>query len=313
MTGRTPGSGDDISEIDPIHDGRHVLRNLPMERESMPYIVALPEQGIAAAIYTWVDKDSMAGALFGIFGPAVGGQPVIAKIDEVRMPVEQNFDQWQVGPVQLAQGLDFKHADIVAVCDQGRMELSFEAIHPPYAYSAHPRGCPQQLATDRIEQSGRLRGFVEINGQRYAVDSTGARDHSWGTRDWNYAQHWKWLHAQNRDVAVHFWDIDMAGRKELRGYVYRDGLMAQVRSVEIDWQADARCRQEQIQVRILDTANRTTTVHGKYFGHFEFPPSPTCTLIEGAMACEIDGVPSTGWTEFMWPTAYLTQMRSLGR
>lgn len=302
-----------IPQLDPVNDGRHVLRDQALERESMPYIVSLPEKGIAAAIYTWVNKDSVAGSLFGIFGPAVGEQPVVAMVDEIPVPKEQNFDQWEVGPVKLSQGLDFKTARIVAECDQGRMDLQFEAIHPPYAYSAHPQGCPQQLATDRIEQSGKLRGVVEFQGQRFEVNSTGARDHSWGTRDWDYAQHWKWLHAQNDDVAVHFWDMNMAGRRELRGYVYRDGLMAEVESVSSQWEPDSQFRQKRIRSTIIDTAGRITKVSGEYFGHFEFASSPTTILVEGAMACEINGVNSTGWTEFMWPTAYLSHMRTVAR
>ena len=300
-----------IAALDPVHDGRHPLRDGPLERESMPYIVSLPEQGIAAAIYTWVNKDSRAGSLFGVFGPAVGDAPSVEKVDDIAVPAEQNFDRWSVGPVSISHGLDLKHARVEARSERARMSLEFEGIHPAYAYSAHRRGCPAALATNRIEQSGRIKGFVEIDGKRFEVDTTGARDHSWGTRDWDFAQHWKWLHAQNRDVAVHFWDIEMAGRRELRGYVYRDGVMAEVESVRTEWQPDDRHRQRSIRAEVTDTAQRTTVLQGEYFGHFEFASSPSTVLVEGAMACEIDGVASTGWTEFMWPSAYLAHLRSV--
>jgi len=27
------------------------------------------------------------------------------------------------------------------------------------------------------------------------------------------------------------------------------------------------------------------------------------------MTCEIDGIPGSGWTEFMWPTEYLAYLK----
>ena len=53
--------------IDAIHDGRHDLGTKPLARESIPYIVVLPDEGIAFFTYTWVTKDSVAGAAMAIF------------------------------------------------------------------------------------------------------------------------------------------------------------------------------------------------------------------------------------------------------
>lgn len=295
---------------DPVHDRRHALRDGPLERESMPYIVSLPELGIASAIYTWVDREHRAGALFGVFGPAVGEQPVIAAIDDVAMPANQDFDDWSVGPVTVAHALDLQHARIDAKSERAVLELHFDALHPAYAYSSHARGCPAFAATDRIEQSGRIRGHITLDGKRHAFKTTGARDHSWGTRDWDYAQHWKWLHAQAGATAVHFWEIELAGRTELRGYVFRDGVMAEVSAVETRFEVDSRWQQKSIASTITDSMGRVTKVAGAYFGHFEFQPGPNSVLVEGAMGCEIDGVRGTGWTEFMWPSAYLAHLRA---
>jgi hypothetical protein len=60
MTRLTPNRP--VSMRDPIHDGRHALRDLPLERESIPYVVSLPQHGIGAFVYTWVSKDSLAGS-----------------------------------------------------------------------------------------------------------------------------------------------------------------------------------------------------------------------------------------------------------
>ena len=172
-------------------------------------------------------------------------------------------------------------------------------------------GCPDWAATDRLEQAGTIKGSLVIDGKSYAIDTTCARDHSWGTRNWDTPQHWKWLHAQaGADTCVHFWKIEARGRTVLRGYVLRDGLMAEVTDVDVDWENDDQYRHKSIDAQVRDTAGRTTRVTGQYFAHFPMPPVPTCTLMEGAMSCEIDGAPGVGWSEFMWPTAYLEFLRN---
>src|SRR3546814_20881968 len=63
-------------DVDVVHDGRHVLPDVAMGRESIPYIVVLPEQRIAFFTYTWVSKESVAGAALAVFGPGVGDDPI---------------------------------------------------------------------------------------------------------------------------------------------------------------------------------------------------------------------------------------------
>ena len=53
-----------VATADAIHDGRHPLRDLPLERESIPYVISLPEHRIGTFIYTWVTKDNVAGSVF---------------------------------------------------------------------------------------------------------------------------------------------------------------------------------------------------------------------------------------------------------
>lgn len=82
-------------------------------------------------------------------------------------------------------------------------------------------------------------------------------------------------------------------------------------SVEIEFETDDQYRQKKIVALVSDTAGRRIKVAGEYFPHFPLVPVPSCTLIEGAMRCEVDGRPGVGWSEFMWPTTYLhyLQMR----
>lgn len=297
-----------IPVLDPVNDGRHQLRDLPLERESIPYVVSLPECGVGAFIYTWVTKDSLAGSALVGFGPALD-QPVAEKVDGIEVPRDMNFDDWSVGPVSLKQDLKLQNAEIASKCDRMAFECKFEALHPAYAYSSHPDGCPDWAATDRLEQAGKLVGTLTIDGKVYEVNSTCARDHSWGTRDWGVPQHWKWLHAQSGETCVHFWQIQARGRVELRGYISKDGLMAEVTSVDVDFTVDDKYHQKTISATVRDTAGRSVEVRGEYFAVLPFHPEPSCTLNEGAMSCTVDGQPGRGWTEMMWPTAYIDYLR----
>lgn len=299
-----------IPSLDPVHDRRHRLRDEPLERESMPYVISLPEQGLATCIYTWVTKDHIAGSLFVAFGPAVGDVPIMEKVDGIDVGPDRDFDDWQVGALHLQQDLKLRSARIRGNGPRIQLDATFDAMHPAYAYGFHPQGCPAYAATDRLEQSCRVRGTLVVDGRRYDFDTTGARDHSWGTRDWDRPQHWKWLHAQAGDTAVHFWQIHVGGRIDLRGYVYRDGAMAEVASVDVGFETDERYWQQRISATVRDTAGRDVKISGRYFAHFPLSPSPTCVLIEGAMDCEIDGRAGTGWTEFMWPAAYLEHLHA---
>lgn len=299
-----------LPEIDPVNDGRHRLLDKPLERESMPYTIALPEHGIAIAIYTWVTKDHRAGAMLAVCGPAVGDTPVMEIADDIDVGPAADFDDWAVGPVHVQHALDLRNARIRGNGQRVAFDAVFEASHPAYAYSADSRGCPAFAATDRIEQSGRVRGSVTIDGHSYEFDTTAARDHSWGARDWGYAQHWKWVHAQTADSALHFWQIFLAGRVELRGYLVRDGQTAEVADLVVDFTTDGRARQKSIAATVTDVGGRSMTLSGQYFGHFLLPPVPTCTLVEAGMGCEIDGVAGAGWSEFMWPTSYLEHLQA---
>ncbi|MGQ0697049.1 MAG: DUF7064 domain-containing protein [Panacagrimonas sp.] len=300
-----------IPTLDPVNDGRHQLKSGPLERESVPYIIVLPDEGLAAFCYTWVNNESRAGSAFVLFGPGIGEQPIAEAVDGIEIPRNMSFDDWKVGAVHLRHDLKLKTADLVLKGERASIEARFEAAHPAYAYGFHPDGCPDWAATNRTEQAGTVTGTIRVGDRKIPFKSTGARDHSWGTRDWQAPQHWKWLHAQaGPELCVHFWQIHARGRTDLRGYVFRDGRMAEVDSVEIDFEKNARYDQTSIDAVVHDTAGRTTRVTGDYFAVYALLPGPHTTLNEGAMRCEIDGKAGVGWSEFMWPTPYLDYLRS---
>lgn len=296
-----------------VNDGRHELPDVVLGRESIPYVVVLPEEEIAMFTYTWVTKDSLAGAAIAIFGPGVGDQPIQQRLADRPVPADMNFDAWEIEGFRMEQDLEFNKAHIHWETPEATIDFSFEAFHPPYAYASDPRGCPAYCATDRIEQAGRVIGTLKIGDRIIPIDATGHRDHSWGTRDWVPFQQYEWFIGQcGTDVAVHFWRFNALGKEHVRGYVYKDGLMSRVETVDVDVVYDDQYWQKSYTADIVDAAGRRTSVNTEVFGTYTLVPHPKTSLNESGGIATIDGKPGVGWMECAWPTEYLAHIRANG-
>ncbi|GAB3326299.1 DUF7064 domain-containing protein [Haliea atlantica] len=298
--------------IDPVNDGRHKLENKPLARESIPYIVVLPEHKIAFFTYTWVDKDSNAGAALAVFGPGVGDKPIQQKLADRPVPADMDFDNWQIEGFSMKQDLNFDKAEVVWNNDKVALNFSYEAYHPAYAYSAHKDGCPDFVASNRIEQSGLVKGELTFGGKTINFEATGHRDHSWGTRDWATMMHYHWFVGQTTDgVSVHFWNLMAQGTRFLHGYVFKDNVQAQVSDVEIDVEFDDQYLQKSFVAKVTDELGRVTDIAGEFFGVNALVPDERIVLNEGGGAATFDGVSGAGWLEVQWHTTYLEHVRKM--
>jgi hypothetical protein len=299
--------------LDFIHDDRHALTSGPTARESMPYMINSPDVGVAGFIYTWVNGASEGGAILALFGPAVGEQPLVERLADRPVPRDMTFADWKIEGLSIRHDLQFDHADVRWDSPRAKLDLSFDAFHPPYAYGANAEGCPSYTAVNRIEQSGRMTGSITIDGKAIPYDGLGHRDHSWGTRDWGAFQHYNWFEGQTADgVSVHFWRFIALGKVNLRGYVYKDGLLAEVTSVKLDVTFGDDLWQKRLSATVLDEAGRTTEVKAEFYAHYTLIPSPLLHLREGAARATFDGKPGTGWMEVAWPPGYLDHVSTNG-
>lgn len=304
---RSPGK----FALDPRHDARHRLKKDPLARESLVFMLQLPEHDLAAFVYTWVSGESKAGAALCVFGPAVGAEAIFDIVDGISVPEDQGFNDWRVGKVHVRHLHPLQAAEVTYAGESASLRYHFEAVHPAYNYGSHEGGCPAWVADDRFEQSGRVRGVLTVGGREIHFDTMGHRDHSWGTRDWGIGQHWKWLEAQaGDDLVVHCWELEYLGERAVRGYVLRDGRIAEITGVRSSFKHDQDLMHTYQESVIEDDAGRVTTVKGTTFATFEFKVSPLATLNECSMAVEIDGKPGVGHVEMFWPKAYLDYVRA---
>lgn len=292
----------DIAPLDPVHDNRHKLDDSEFSRESLAFMIEVPEAGLGGFLYTWVNGKGSAGAAACLFGPAVGETPIFEVCDGILVPDDMDFYDWQVGSLKLKLQQALKTAHVSYTGERTKVDYHFDANHPAYAYSTHSNGCPQWIADDRFEQQGYVKGSVEVDGREIEIDGYGQRDHSWGTRDWGVNQHWKWVHAQaGNDLGVHFWKLYSLGREHLCGYVNRDGCLAQITDVDVDFSCHKGLQPKSLVAKITDSKGRVTKLEAETFGVFPFPVHELITLFEGPLNLSIEGQKGTGWLEMMWP------------
>lgn len=298
---------------DMVDDGRHQLPDRPLMRESIPYCVVIPEEKIALFTYTWVDKDSVAGAAMGIWGEGIGDTPIEARLPDREVPRDMNFDDWRIDNFTMRQDLKFQTAEVRWESDDVLIDFRYEAFHPPYAYSKHADGCPPYAADDRIEQSGRITGTLRIGDRVIDINTSGHRDHSWGIRDWDALHFYRWIQAQVSDtISVHFWDFFALGERQTRGYVFKDGLMAELTDLDFQWQGDDKLNHKSYQCVIKDEAGRTTRLEAEVFGVYPLIAASNFVLNEGASIMKIDGQMGSGWLEMGWPRSYLAHIGEHG-
>src|SRR3546814_7007879 len=142
----------------------------------------MPKEKIALFTYTWVNKDSVAGAAFGVWGPGVGGEAITGYLPDRPVPRDMNFDAWQIEGFSMRQDLAFETAEVRWEGPEASVDFRFEGFHPPYAYSTHAGGCPPFAADARNEPSGRIPGTVSICHRELDIRPLGHRMTSRGTR-----------------------------------------------------------------------------------------------------------------------------------
>lgn len=295
--------------LEPKDDLRHPLRPGPHSRESLFYDLVLPEERLLVFTYTWVTADDRAGHLFAVVGGADGDETLAFSATDGVDAAGRDFDDWRVDGVDGTVWV--RHHDLLTAASYGAtapgasLEVEFTGVHEPFDYLRNDDGCPPFVADNRFEQSALVRGTLRLGDRVIPVDATGHRDHSWGTRDWDTIQDWKWVSAQVDDrLAVHLMEIHGRGRTTHHGYTLVDGVLSAVDRVRIDTEYDDRFWQTRITATVLDKAGRRVTLEAERFAMLTFEAGEGMSLREAACHGTIDGRPARVHVENGWDRAY---------
>jgi hypothetical protein len=270
-------------------DRRHRLNPGPLSRESLIFLLFLPEENLGMIAYTWVDGEGVASSMITVFGE--DDQRLVHLVtSDVPMPPDADFTDWRVGPMRVQHGEPHKDARVTFEQDGVSLDYHFEAINEAFSYHDNADGCPAFLADDRLEQCGRVRGTLTIGDRRIEFDTTGHRDHSWGIRDWTAFHHYKWVNVQSDtgDVAVNFMHGLAMDREYELGYVHRDGEQSPVVSIRANVERDdefyaytsARFVLTDVKGRVteIETGNRTSLIVWPAGGLVSRDAASRCTV-----------------------------------
>lgn len=87
--------------------------------------------------------------------------------------------------------------------------LTFKGMSPPFDLgSAH---LDQVWAVGHFEQHGEITGVLTFDDERYEINGTGLRDHSWGARDYKDIGSTTWLHGQFPKTGRSFMAVRVTG------------------------------------------------------------------------------------------------------
>jgi hypothetical protein len=186
------------------------------------------------------------------------------------------------------------------------LEVRFEGIHEPFSWHDNEGGCPDWVAHDRFEQSGVTRGRLKLGEREIEFTGAGHRDHSWGTRDWNYLQNWKWMNAATPDGAasLHCMLMSCKGEILVNGYLNTAGVVSPIVSGEAQVDLDDQMIHRAVSGVFHDELGREMRLEARYAAGWSMPIQHL-QLNEIGMTATLDGAPATAHVELGWPADYV--------
>jgi len=279
-------------------------------RDSLFFQTVLPRERLAVQVYLFVTGTGAAGYNVSVWGP--GSSPLALLRDGGRVPPEMDFDDFSIGALHIRNDLALRSATVTVRSPQLSLDLQFVGMHDAFTFHDNPDGLPRWFADDRIEQTGSISGSLAFGDTSATLGPIGHRDHSWGLRDWNAPQHWKWLVAYTPSGrAVNGWIWQAHGEWGFAGYVLRPGSPNVVPVTRIDattsYSDDAE--QQTLEAIFHDVEGGTTLLELSVFGILHLPDERSgTTILEGASEALIDGEPGAGQFEAEWPTEYFRHL-----
>ncbi|TPG36510.1 DUF7064 domain-containing protein [Mycolicibacterium hodleri] len=276
-------------------------------RDSLFWQLTMPEHQLGLQVYLYLSGSGKAGYNVCVWGPEP--RPLVSHQHSGKIPDHADLDEFSFGGLTLTQPQLRKSCTLTYHHDDVHIEYEFTGIHDAFSYHANPDGLPAWFAVNRIEQTGRVRGGVEVAGRSIAWDDQmGHRDHSWGVRDWGVPQHWKWLVAYtDSGRVINGWIWIAQGEWGFAGYVVRDGVTLPVHHIEHHAEYDEQMRQRALRATFVDVEGSRSELQLDVFGVIELPTHDRLQTVirEGACSAVIDGESGAGQFETHWQGGYL--------
>ena len=293
-------------------DRRHVLAEDPLQRESLIFILFLPEEDLGVIAYTWVDGSHRAGSMGLVFGR---DNERLAQFhtEGVAVSPDADFDDWTVGPLTVQHTGPHQEARVAFSHERVSLDYTFWATTPAFSYQDNAGGCPSWLADNRLEQSGLSRGAITVDGREIEFDTTGHRDHSWGKRDWTAIHQYRWVNVQaGPEVSINFMHGSALDQFYELGYVDLDGEQSPITSIEVDVERD-REHFSYTSARFVlhDALGRRTEIEATDRSALAVWPAGGLESHDGGGHCTVNGRPGLLHVEEGWHPEFVVRRKAM--
>ncbi|MDN5854702.1 MAG: hypothetical protein L0K86_18000 [Actinomycetia bacterium] len=139
----------------------------------------MPDERLGLQVYLYLTHRGQVGYNVAVWGP--DDEPLVLDLGGGVVGDDADLDDFRFEGLQVTQPELRRTAHVSSSSEAVRLEYGFTGVHDAFSYRANPDGLPSWFAENRLEQSGRLEGVLEVAGRRIDLHGRMAhRDHSWG-------------------------------------------------------------------------------------------------------------------------------------
>lgn len=283
-------------------------------RDSLFWEMVMPDEGLGVQVYLYLTDRGRTGYNVTVWG--ADAEPLALELGGGTVGDDVDLDDFAFDGLTVTQPELRRTAVVTYTADHLRLHYEFAGVHDAFSYRQNPDGIPTWFAVNRLEQSGRVHGHLEIGpvGSARRIEwhgRMGHRDHSWGPRDWGVPQHWKWFVAYTESGrSVNGWLWIARGEWGFAGYVAREGVTTPIARIEQRATYEDDMTQRCLEATVVDVDGGRTEVVLDRYGLVKLPTNErTGTEIwEAACHATIDGEPGAGQWETQWSRPYLEHL-----
>jgi hypothetical protein len=147
-------------------------------------------------------------------------------------------------------------------------DLVFETLNPVFDYrecvSGEKEAASKSIASEHLEQFGKITGSLSIDGKEYKINGLGERDHSWGVREWNAPKMWAWLNCQfNEKCALNVTKLVIGDMEIDAGYFFDGAANRPLVKVKLDTAYGKDGSPDSLSMRLTDKGGKEYSVQAE--------------------------------------------------
>lgn len=290
----------------PTDDLLHDLGGDSNSQESVLGNILIPEHGLYAVAHCSISSTGAAKRILAVFQ---GDEDPILEVESDTLSATDDLSDTRIAGLHITQPDRLQTMTLQYTSEQIGLDYRFKGMHEAFDFARCKDGAAPSSASNRFEQAGQIQGTLRIGDRTLTFDTTGERDHSWGPRNYNGTQNYKWLSAQaGPNFAVQITQTMYFGRQYLNGFVFRDGLLSALADLKIRTHYDDRILQSEVEFVITDEAGRITRGAGQRYAGGFIPAG--VVNAEAAFRFKLDGLDGLGVYSNGWQPSYIDYLRN---